>query len=108
LDAAIIGFPGNGPLDIQPARLGPTERVISTDIYGRGPLTREMTAFRGLVRHGNSGGPVVDEDGNVRSVVFASSSRRDNKHGYGVPGTIVSDALRKADPSAPVSTGACA
>ncbi len=106
--AAIIGYPQNGPLDIEPARLGATSTVISENIYGSGPVTRRMTTFRGFVRHGNSGGPIVDADGHVRSTVFASKSDSDNKRGYGVPGEQIEEALQSADPTRPVSTGGCA
>lgn len=105
---AIIGYPLNGPLDISPARLGVTQQAISDDIYGSGPVTRPMTSFRGLVRHGNSGGPLVDGDGRVRSTVFASQSGSDNRRGYGVPGSVIREALDSVDTSRAVSTGACA
>lgn len=105
--AAIIGYPLNGALTISSARIGGTQSAISDDIYGNGPITRKMTSFRGLVRQGNSGGPLVDADGRVRSTVFASQSGSDNRRGYGVPGTIIRDALDQVNPGVPVSTGAC-
>ena len=55
----------------RPARR--TGTVISEDSYGRGPVERRMTPFRGDVRNGNSGGPVVDGDGDVLTTVFATS-----------------------------------
>jgi S1-C subfamily serine protease len=56
------------------------------------------------VRHGNSGGPVVNERGEVETTVFAA--RAGSESGYGVPSAIVRKALTGA--SARVSTGACA
>lgn len=106
--AAIVGYPLNGPLDIQPARIGATSTVLSDDIYGAGPITRRMTSFRGWVRHGNSGGPVIDEQGRVRTTVFAAKSDSDNKRGYGVPGEQIQEALSQIDPSRTVGTGPCA
>jgi len=103
--AAILGFPRNGSYDVQPARLGQTETSISQDAYGSGPVRRAITSFRGLVRSGNSGGPVVDTDGEVVTTVFAASTARDDT-GYGVPDTIVERALERADER--VDTGACA
>jgi len=50
---AVLGFPENGPLDIQPARTGATRRVISGDAYNRGPVERTVTSFRVYVRPGN-------------------------------------------------------
>ncbi len=102
--AAILGFPLNGPFDMRPGRLGPTRRVNSSDAYGRGPVERSMTALRGLVRSGNSGGPMVDDDGRVVTTIFAATTSGP-RGGYGVPNAIVSDTLTGA--GAPVSTGPC-
>ncbi len=75
-EAAVIGYPENGPLTFSPARLGRTGEVTSQDSYGRGPVSRSMTPFRADVRSGNSGGPVVDLDGDVLTTVFAASTGR--------------------------------
>jgi S1-C subfamily serine protease len=104
---AIVGYPLNGPLDIQPARIGATTTVVSDDIYGGGPITRRMTTFRGIVRHGNSGGPIVDDAGRVRTTVFAAKSDSDNSRGYGVPGEQIAEALARVDVNRAVSTGNC-
>jgi S1-C subfamily serine protease len=66
-----------------------------------------MTTFRGTVRHGNSGGPIVDADGRVRTTVFAAKSDSDNSRGYGVPGQQINEALSKVDINRAVSTGGC-
>jgi S1-C subfamily serine protease len=104
--AAVVGYPGNGPLDIRPARLGETTTVISEDSYGRGPVRRRVTALRGTVRSGNSGGPLIDGRGRVLATVFASTTGDGPRGGYGVPDSIVRNALRRA--SDPVDTGPCA
>ena len=106
--AAVIGFPENGPLDIEPARTGTTQRVDSTDAFDRGPVERVVTSFRVYVRPGNSGGPAVDADGRVVATIFASRTDSDN-FGYGVPSRIVQRHLRAAaSRTTPVSTGGCA
>jgi len=103
---AIIGYPGNGPLDIEAARLGPTITALSEDAYGRGPTRRRITTLRGLVRSGNSGGPVVDTAGRVLTTIFASTAGGAEHAGYGVPDSVVRDALQRARGT--VSTGPCA
>jgi S1-C subfamily serine protease len=103
--AAILGFPLNGPFDVRAGRLGVTRRVTSSDAYGRGPVERTMTALRGLVRSGNSGGPMVDGDGRVVTTIFAATTRGP-RGGYGVPNQVVRRALAGA--GGPVSTGPCA
>ena len=102
---AVLGYPENGPFAVAPARLAATEQVISQDSYGRGPVTREMTPFRGQVQNGNSGGPVVDASGNVLTTVFASQQGGGPPSGLGVPNDIVHNAL--GGRLTPVSTGAC-
>jgi S1-C subfamily serine protease len=103
---AVLGFPHNGPYDVEPARLGPTSSVLSDDAFGRGPVRRRITSFRGLVRSGNSGGPVVDSAGRVLATVFAASIGGPRHTGFGVPDSIVREALSRAH--GPVDTGPCA
>jgi S1-C subfamily serine protease len=105
-DAAVLGYPENGPYAVAPARIGTTAEVVSEDSYGRGPVRREMTAFRGDVRSGNSGGPVVDGEGTVQTTVFAAATGKGPKSGLGVPNDLVERAL--ADSDGHVSTGPCA
>src|SRR5438105_6177900 len=100
---AIVGYPGNGPLDAVPGRIGSTRPVLSQDAYGNGPVARTVTSLSGAVRHGNSGGPAVDASGAVQATVFAA--RLNGSGGYGVPAAIVRRALASA--RSPVSTGPC-
>src|SRR5688500_17257711 len=103
--AAILGFPENGPYDVQPGRLGATVTANTQDAYGRGPVRRRITTLRGLVRHGNSGGPMVDGGGRVVTTIFASASSGGAREGFGVPDSLVRDGLGKARD--PVDTGPC-
>jgi S1-C subfamily serine protease len=102
---AILGYPENGPFRVVPARVGATETVISQDSYGRGPIQREMTPFRGEVRSGNSGGPVVDRSGDVLTTVFAAAKDKGPPAGLGVPDEEIARAL--AGPLRPTDTGPC-
>jgi S1-C subfamily serine protease len=102
--AAILGYPENGPLAARPARVGRTSVVLSEDAYGRGPVPRRIITFRGQVRRGNSGGPVLDREGRVVGTVFAA--RVDGGAGYAVPPEVVDQALARSRGGA-VSTGDC-
>ena len=84
---ALVGYPRNGPLTRTPARLGGTAQVLSRDAYGRGPIRRQVTAIRGAVEPGSSGGPGVDAQGRVRTTVFARRPRETG--GYGLPADLV-------------------
>ncbi len=105
---AILGFPENGPFDVRAARIGDTMRVISSDAYNRGPVERVVTSFRGFVRPGNSGGPAVNENGEIVATVFAS--RADSgSGGYGIPSDLVEQSVDLAkERRSPVSTQECA
>ena len=108
-EGAILGFPANGPYDVRAARVGQTRMVLSQDAYGQGPVSRRMTSFRGVVRPGNSGGPIVGTDGRVLTTVFAQATGTSRHGGYGVPNALVRRALDSAAaPGLRVSTGPCA
>jgi uncharacterized membrane protein required for colicin V production len=101
----IVGYPENGPLLGSPGRVGDTKAVLTQDAYGNGPVSRTITAVAGDVRHGDSGGPAIDEGGAVEATIFAA--RLDASGGYGVPASVVRRVLDSAG-TRPVSTGSCA
>ena len=100
----LAGYPGNGPLTLTPGRLGSTRQLISRNAYGRGPVSRAITTFRGVVEPGSSGGPGVDASGRVRTTVFARQPGE--RGGFGVPSDVVLEALRDAGPK-PVAATDC-
>jgi S1-C subfamily serine protease len=101
----ILGYPEDGPFDAQAGRIGETQNVITQNAYGEGPVTRLLTPLRGLVRPGNSGGPVVDGNGEVLTTVFAGTTGTGPHGGYGVANVTVSRLL--AGHHAPVGVTAC-
>jgi S1-C subfamily serine protease len=102
---AVAGYPLSGPFAIRAARIGQTRVVISQDAYGRGPVRRRITAFRGNVQPGNSGGPIIDVAGRVSATVFAESIGGANRGGYAVANEVVRRVLATADGA--VDTGPC-
>jgi len=106
--AVILGYPQNGPFDARAARIRSEISMQSPDIYDQGQHLRKVFALRGLVRSGNSGGPLVSSDGRVLGVIFAASVT-DSSTGYSLTANQVADAAargRTADDR--VSTGGCA
>jgi S1-C subfamily serine protease len=107
---AILGYPENGPFDVQPGRIGRTQTVNTQNAYGQGPVSRLLTPLRGLVRPGNSGGPLVDGEGRVLTTVFAGTVGRGPRGGYGVANSTVVHTLAAVNAegsAAQVSTGPC-
>src|SRR4029077_10740074 len=105
---AILGYPQNGPYDVQAGRVRSDQRLRSPDIYGGGTVIRDVLSLRGLIRPGNSGGPVVDSGGRVAGVVFAASVTSDDT-GYALSARQVQQAAATGRASSrPVSTQGCA
>jgi S1-C subfamily serine protease len=95
--AALLGFPGNGPFRVTAVRMGRTAKVGARDAYGRLELGRPVVALRGNVRSGNSGGPIVNTNGEVLGTVFAA--RRGSDDGFAVPNEQVQKAVENVGPA---------
>jgi trypsin-like peptidase/colicin V production protein len=110
--AAILGYPLDGGFDAEPARIGQTQPIDTQDAYGQGNVIRTITSLRGLVRPGNSGGPVVDGAGRVVATVFAAitgGAEPAGHAGLAVPNSVVRAELAAAErATGPVGTGPCA
>ncbi len=107
-DVAVLGYPQDGPFDIQPGRIRDEQRLRSPNIYGDGTVIREVFSLRALVRPGNSGGPIVTSKGDVAGVVFAASVT-DQDTGYALTADQVAESaaigIRNTETE---STGDCA
>jgi S1-C subfamily serine protease len=105
---AVLGFPQDGPFNAQPVRIRGDQRLRSPDIYGHGTVTRHVFSLRGLIRPGNSGGPVVSTGGRVLGVVFAASVS-DHDTGYALTAELVRRAAATGlNAKKKVSSGNCA
>lgn len=104
---AVLGYPQDGPYDVQTGRVRSRQPLRSPDIYGDGTVIRDVLSIRALVRPGNSGGPVVDVDGRVLGLVFAASVT-DDETGYALTSEQVQEAAQVGRRSSQaVETGSC-
>jgi S1-C subfamily serine protease len=103
--AYAAGYPGDGPFTISPQRVRDQLTARGTDIYQSGSVERQIYSLRGTIRPGNSGGPLLDQAGDVVGVVFARSTI-DPQTGYALTLNELHPVLASVG-SAPISSGAC-
>ncbi|MBF6136220.1 MarP family serine protease [Nocardia otitidiscaviarum] len=103
----VLGYPGGGAYSASAARVRETLDLKGPNIYRDGNVQREVYTVRGLVRAGNSGGPLVDTEGQVLGVVFGAAVT-DEDTGYVLTLNEVRGELDNASAfTAPVATGQC-
>jgi S1-C subfamily serine protease len=106
-DAIVLGYPAGGPYTATAARVREARIVTGPDIYDAGTVTREVYQLYAHIIGGNSGGPLLNPDGEVIGVIFAAAVD-DPETGYALTmdeSAPVLDAGRTA--SGPVGTGSC-
>jgi S1-C subfamily serine protease len=99
--AAVLGYPGGGPLEITSAAVLDAQQALGRNIWGGGVVRREVYVLQASVRPGDSGGPFVDTNGTVLGLVFARSNVNS-----GVGYALTSDELRDALAAAPSAANA--
>jgi S1-C subfamily serine protease len=105
---AVLGYPGGGPLTAGGALVLDPFIARGRDIYNHSVTEREIYSLAAHVIPGNSGGPVIAEDGTVFGVVFAESTTYDNV-GYALTTSQIQSAVAQARAQArAVSNGSCA
>ncbi|NJP99075.1 MarP family serine protease [Streptomyces zingiberis] len=108
-DGAIVaGFPENGGFDVRAARVRGRIQAKGPDIYHRSTVSRDVYSLFATVRQGNSGGPLLTEDGRVYGVIFAKSLENADT-GYALTADEVSEDVRLGRAArSPVDSQGCA
>ena len=105
-DAIALGFPEAGPFYVSPLRVRAVFAHTGDDIYRTGQVTREVYAVRGLIRQGNSGGPMINRGGQVLGVVFGAAVD-DADTGFVLTAKEVAPQMAKVGNTQRVPTGVC-
>jgi S1-C subfamily serine protease len=105
--AAVIGFPRGGIRRVMPARIDRVARWPTEPLGGGKQVDAPILAFRAEVQHGNSGGPVLAEDGTALGLVVAKGLGQRIEAAYGVASADLQPILVQGAHRQPVSTGPC-
>jgi len=92
---AVIGYPGGGVERTVPAVVDGSVQAQGRDIYNENLVTRQIFVLQASVRPGNSGGPLVDTQGRVLGMVFATSASDPNQ-AYALTDDEISSDIRDA------------
>jgi S1-C subfamily serine protease len=89
---------------VQPAVVDGAIEAAGRDIYNQKPVTREIFVISARVRPGNSGGPLVDLQGHVVGIVFATSASQPDQ-AYALTDDEIAAAVQKVhSPQSPIDT----
>jgi S1-C subfamily serine protease len=107
-DSIVLGYPLDGPYTARAARVRQRIQLNGPDIYGTQKVTRDVYTIRSTVKSGNSGGPLINPNGQVIGVVFGAAVD-DPETGFALTTAEVSKVVQQARSLfRPVSTGSCA
>ncbi|WGH93018.1 MarP family serine protease [Auritidibacter ignavus] len=105
-DAYALGFPAGGPYRITTGKVQAEGPATLNNIYGQNPHLTSIYQLASDIREGNSGGPLVDDTGQVAGVIFAKAP--DAQVGYAITAEEAGSVLISAQSyTEPVSTGQC-
>ncbi|MGH3436766.1 MAG: MarP family serine protease [Sciscionella sp.] len=106
-DGVVLGYPLDGPYTASAAKVRERINLRGPNIYDSKTVTRDVYTVRAIVRQGNSGGPLIEPNGEVMGVVFGAAV--DNKDtGFVLTEQQVAHAVAVApNLHSSVSTGDC-
>ena len=105
---AAIGYPGGGDEKILPAVVDGEVQAEGRDIYGQNLVIRHIWITEADVKPGNSGGPLVDQAGNVLGVIFAASTMQPGQSYALTDAEVQPDINAAAGRTQGVNVGPCA
>jgi S1-C subfamily serine protease len=104
----VVGYPNGGTLRTTAVSVSSEFKSLGTDIDGNGETKRDVIVFGGDVRPGNSGGPLLNEQGQVLGMVFAADAENKNT-GYALaPSEVAKLVSETINLNQNVDTGECA
>jgi S1-C subfamily serine protease len=105
--AVVLGYPGGGDFVARPASVTARFSAHGLDIYNRSSTIRDVYELSADIVPGNSGGPVIGQDGQVLGMIFAESATYENI-GYALTSPQILKEINSAKRlNRSVDTGSC-
>jgi S1-C subfamily serine protease len=105
-DGAVFGHPGGQEeVEVSPARIEAAVNALGRDLYGSSTIRREIFILASQLEPGDSGGALVDADGDVVGVAFAVAPDQPATAYALTSGEL--NAVLDQPRSGPVDTGPC-
>ena len=104
---AVLGYPSGAGFTARPGAILENFLAEGRNIYNQGHTLRDVYSVKTDIEHGNSGGPVINKDGEVVGVIFAKSINYDHI-GYALTmKKVLEDINRAKGLTDKVSTSSC-
>jgi S1-C subfamily serine protease len=105
--AVVDGYPYGGPFTTGGAQVLAHSTENVENIYSNARTARDLYTLAADIEPGNSGGPLLEQNGTIAGIVFAKSST-DADLGYAMTNTVLAPVVQQAAAlSAPISSGSC-
>lgn len=101
----VFGYPGGGELEVSPFEVARATEAVGTDIYDDRPTRRQVLFLAAELAPGDSGGALVEPDGDVVGLAFAIAPDRPGV-AYALDAAEVAEAL-DGPRRGSTSTGSC-
>ena len=95
-EGAVIGYPGGLSEKVVAAVVDGSVAAQGRDIYNQNLVTRQIFVLQASVHPGNSGGPLIDMQGHVLGMVFATSASDPNQ-AYALTDDEIAPDIRNAE-----------
>lgn len=103
----VFGHTGGGPLQFSPFSVAESRAATGHDIYDQQTSTRQVLILSSDLAPGDSGGALIDAEGQVIGTAFAIAPDKPNEVAYALDNSELLTMLNSSDLNSLADTGGC-